>query len=58
MIDMVSIIEKKKTGQALTDEEIRGFVAGVTDGSIPDYQTSALLMAIFSRAWTDTRRSA
>ncbi len=46
MIDMVSIIEKKKAGQALTDEEIRGFVAGVTDGSIPDYQTSALLMAI------------
>lgn len=46
MIDMVGIIEKKKAGQALTDEEIRGFVAGVTDGSIPDYQTSALLMAI------------
>ena len=46
MIDMVSIIEKKKAGQALTDEDIRGFVAGVTDGSIPDYQTSALLMAI------------
>ena len=46
MIDMVSLIEKKKAGQALTEEEIRGFVKGVTDGSIPDYQTSALLMAI------------
>ena len=46
MIDMVNIIEKKKAGQALSEEDIRGFVKGVTDGSIPDYQTSALLMAI------------
>ena len=40
------IIEKKKTNQALTDEEIQFWIDGVTDGSIPDYQTSALLMAI------------
>ena len=46
MIDMVNIIEKKKAGQALSEEDIRGFVKGVTDGSIPDYQISALLMAI------------
>ncbi|MCQ2561543.1 MAG: thymidine phosphorylase [Clostridia bacterium] len=46
MINMVSIIEKKKNGLELSEEEIRGFVKGVTDGSIPDYQTSALLMAI------------
>lgn len=46
MIDMVTIIEKKKTGQQLSEEEIRGFVKGVTEGSIPDYQVSALLMAI------------
>ena len=46
MIDMVSIIEKKKTGQRLSEEEIHAFVKGVTDGSIPDYQVSALLMAI------------
>ena len=46
MIDMVGIIEKKKNGLTLSDEEIQAFVAGVTDGSIPDYQTSALLMAI------------
>ncbi|MBR5641288.1 MAG: thymidine phosphorylase [Firmicutes bacterium] len=45
-MDMVNIIEKKKAGQALSEEDIRGFVKGVTDGSIPDYQTSALLMAI------------
>lgn len=43
---MVDIIQKKKSGLALTDEEIRFFVSGVVDGSIPDYQTSALLMAI------------
>lgn len=40
------IIEKKKRNLALTDEEIKFWVDGVTDGSIPDYQTSALLMAI------------
>ncbi|NMA93032.1 MAG: thymidine phosphorylase, partial [Clostridiales bacterium] len=43
---MVEIIVKKKNGQELSGEEIHGFVRGVTDGSIPDYQTSALLMAI------------
>ena len=52
MIDMVSIIEKKKTGHALSEEEIRGFVQGVTNGSIPDYQTSALLMAICFQGMT------
>ena len=40
------IIEKKKRNLALTDEEIKFWINGVTDGSIPDYQTSALLMAI------------
>lgn len=40
------IIEKKKNNLALTDEEIQFWINGVTDGSIPDYQTSALLMAI------------
>ncbi len=43
---MVEIIEKKKLGQALTKEEISFFVAGAADGSIPDYQLAALLMAI------------
>ena len=40
------VITKKKRGLPLTDEEIRGFVKEYTEGSIPDYQTSALLMAI------------
>ncbi len=45
-MNMVSIIEKKKLGQVLTKEEIDFFVAGAADGSIPDYQLAALLMAI------------
>lgn len=43
------IIEKKRDGQALTAEEIRSFIQGYTAGSIPDYQMSALAMAIYFR---------
>ena len=43
---MVDIIEKKRDGQKLSKAEIEFFVKGVVDGSIPDYQASALLMAI------------
>jgi pyrimidine-nucleoside phosphorylase len=46
MINMVSIIEKKSEGLSLTNEEIRFFVLGYTQGTIPDYQVSSLLMAI------------
>ncbi|WP_243343903.1 pyrimidine-nucleoside phosphorylase [Anaerococcus sp. AGMB09787] len=42
----LDIIEKKKNKERLSDEEIQFFIDGVTDGSIPDYQISALLMAI------------
>ena len=45
-MNMVEIIEKKKFGQSLSAEEIDYFVKGAADGSIPDYQLSALLMAI------------
>ena len=45
-MNMVSIIEKKKLGQALSKEEIEFFVEGAANGSIPDYQLAALLMAI------------
>ena len=40
---------KKRDGGALARDEIRFFVAGVTDGTLPDYQASALLMAILLR---------
>jgi pyrimidine-nucleoside phosphorylase len=46
---MVDVIEKKRDGKVLTDEEIRFFIKGYTDGSIPDYQASALAMAIVWR---------
>lgn len=45
-MDMLSIIEKKKNGKELTDEEIQYWIKGYCDNSIPDYQVSALLMAI------------
>jgi pyrimidine-nucleoside phosphorylase len=46
---MVDVIEKKRDGHELTDEEIRFFIKGYTDGSIPDYQASSLAMAIVWR---------
>lgn len=44
---MYDIIMKKRNGFPLTKEEIYYFVDGFTNGSIPDYQASALLMAIY-----------
>jgi len=45
----VDIITSKRDGRALAREEIRFFVDGVTGGTLPDYQASALLMAILLR---------
>jgi pyrimidine-nucleoside phosphorylase len=42
----VDLIVRKRDGEVLSREEIQFFVRGVTDGSWPDYQTTALLMAI------------
>ena len=47
------IISKKKRGGELTDEEIYFFINEYTAGNIPDYQVSALLMAICWRGCTD-----
>ena len=44
---IIEIIEKKKTGKHLSEEEIKFFINGIMNGSIEDYQTSALLMAIY-----------
>lgn len=54
---MYDIIVKKRNGEALTDEEIAFFVKGYTDGSIPDYQASALLMAIYFQGMTEHETS-
>ena len=45
-MSMIEIITKKKLGQELTKAEIIEFTKGAADGSIPDYQLAALLMAI------------
>jgi pyrimidine-nucleoside phosphorylase len=45
----VDLIVKKRDGGALDRDQIRFFVAGVTDGTWPEYQASALLMAILLR---------
>lgn len=44
---MYDIIKKKRDGEELTTEEINFFIEGYTNGDIPDYQASALCMAIF-----------
>jgi pyrimidine-nucleoside phosphorylase len=45
----VDIIAKKRDGGELSRDEIRVFVRGVVDGTIPDYQIAAWLMAVFLR---------
>ncbi len=44
---MIDLIEKKRDGLALSESEIRYFINNYTAGEIPDYQASALLMAIY-----------
>ena len=50
---MYDIIEKRRDGRELTDEEISFFVRGLVAGEIPDYQATALLMAIYLRGMSD-----
>ena len=47
MLRMVDIIGKKRDGQALSADEIAVFIRQYSAGAIPDYQTAALLMAIY-----------
>ena len=49
---MVDLIIKKREGHELTDEEIRFWIKGYTEGSIPDYQSSAMTMAILFKGMT------
>lgn len=50
---MVDLIEKKRDGQALSKEEIEYIINNYTNGTIPDYQISALLMTIFYQDMTN-----
>ena len=50
---IIDIIEKKRDGFELSKDEISFFVKGAADNSLPDYQLSALLMAIYLNGMTD-----
>jgi len=52
-MQFVDVIARKRDGEALSREAIDFFVEGVVSGAIPDYQASALLMAIVLRGMTD-----
>jgi pyrimidine-nucleoside phosphorylase len=54
----VELIRAKRDGESLSADELHGFIAGVTDGSIPDYQVAAMLMAIYFRGMTDAELAA
>ncbi len=54
---MYDLIMKKRNGSALTGEEIRFMVQGYTKGEIPDYQMSAMMMAIYFRGMDEIGRA-
>ncbi|WAA11231.1 pyrimidine-nucleoside phosphorylase [Fervidibacillus albus] len=54
---MVDIIEKKRDGIELSTEEIQFFIDGYTKGDIPDYQVSALMMAVYFQGMNERERS-
>lgn len=51
-VDILSIIRDKRDGKELTNEQIKYFVKSYSNGDIPDYQVSALLMAIYLQKLT------
>ena len=53
MRSTTELIRHKRDGGALELDEIRAFLSGVVDGSIPEYQAAAMLMAIFFTGMTD-----
>ncbi|MGL5898717.1 MAG: pyrimidine-nucleoside phosphorylase [Lactobacillaceae bacterium] len=54
---MVDIIHQKRNGGALSEDQINFFINGVVSGEIPDYQTTALLMAIYYQNMTVDERT-
>ncbi|MEN3940495.1 thymidine phosphorylase [Prosthecobacter sp. SYSU 5D2] len=53
-----SLIESKRDGHALTDEQIRAVIQAYTAGDMPDYQMSALAMAIFFKGMSGEETAA
>lgn len=51
---MYDIIEKKRNGGELNTAEIEYFISGIVDGTIPDYQTASLCMAIYFKGMSNT----
>ena len=54
---MYDVITKKKHGEELSDSEIREFITEYTHGNVPDYQVSALMMAIYFKGMCDRETS-
>jgi len=52
-MNIIEIIQRKKEGHALTNEMISFVIQGYTNGDIPDYQMSSLLMAIYFKGMND-----
>ncbi len=53
-MEMIDILYKKRNGETLTEEEIAYFIQGYNEDRIPDYQMSALLMAIYFKGMNKT----
>ena len=53
---MVDIIAKKRNGGELNEKEIQYFVDGVVNQTIPDYQISAFLMAVYFKDMSSKER--
>jgi pyrimidine-nucleoside phosphorylase len=52
-MSFIDVVAKKRDGQALSQQDIEAFIEGVSTATIPDYQISALLMAIVLRGMSD-----
>lgn len=53
MLNMPALIAKKRDGKSLSHDELGGIIDGYLNGQVPDYQVSALLMAICFQGMTD-----
>ncbi|MSP59357.1 MAG: thymidine phosphorylase [Myxococcales bacterium] len=52
-MNVAELIRQKRDGGALAPDDIRALIAAYTDGTLPDYQAAALLMAVYFRGLDD-----